>query len=135
MSPAVGSVVEGKVIRIKPFGAIVSLEDNTQGLVHISQVSSSYVQNINDYLKVGDTVTVKVLSVDAETKKISLSMREAEKKPPKNEYKEKAFEENNHREYREPKPQTNTTLEEKLKDWLKQANERQAGLNKRNNRR
>ena len=43
----VGSIVEGKVVRVKPFGAIVSL-GNTQGLVHISQVANSFVQDINE---------------------------------------------------------------------------------------
>ena len=60
----VGSIVEGKVIRVKPFGAIVSIGEQAQGLVHISQVANSFVQDINDHVKVGDTVTVKVLSVD-----------------------------------------------------------------------
>ena len=59
----VGSIVEGKVVRVKPFGAIVSL-GNTQGLVHISQVANSFVQDINDHVKVGDMVKVKVLSID-----------------------------------------------------------------------
>ena len=65
----VGSIVEGKVVRVKPFGAIVSL-GNTQGLVHISQ-------DINDNVKVGDMVKVKVLSIDEESHKIALSIREA----------------------------------------------------------
>ena len=73
----VGSVLEGKVIRIKPFGAIVSLENNAQGLVHISQIANSFVQNINDHLKVGDMVKVKVISIDETTNRISLSIRDA----------------------------------------------------------
>ncbi|MDR1643319.1 MAG: S1 RNA-binding domain-containing protein, partial [Clostridiales bacterium] len=40
----IGSIYEGKVVRLKPFGAIVSLPDNSQGLVHISHISNSYVQ-------------------------------------------------------------------------------------------
>lgn len=68
----VGSIVEGKVVRVKPFGAIVSL-GNTQGLVHISQVANSFVQDINDHVKVGDMVKVKVLSIDEESHKIALS--------------------------------------------------------------
>ena len=69
----VGSIVEGKVVRVKPFGAIVSL-GNTQGLVHISQVANSFVQDINDHVKVGDMVKVKVLSIDEESHKIALSI-------------------------------------------------------------
>ena len=44
--PEVGSIVEGKVVRIKPFGAIVSLGEQAQGLVHISQVANTFVQDI-----------------------------------------------------------------------------------------
>ena len=68
-----GSVVEGKVVRIKPFGAIVQLEGGAQGLVHISQIANGFVQDINDHVAVGDTVKVKVMSVDEENKKIALS--------------------------------------------------------------
>ena len=75
--PEVGSIVEGKVVRIKPFGAIVSLGEQVQGLVHISQVANTFVQDINDHVKVGDIVKVKVLSIDPETNKIALSMKEA----------------------------------------------------------
>ena len=72
----VGSIVEGKIVHIKPFGAIVSL-GTVQGLVHISQVANSFVQDINDHVKVGDIVKVKVLSIDEETHKIALSIRDA----------------------------------------------------------
>ena len=73
----VGSIVEGKVIRVKPFGAIVALDGNVSGLVHISQISNTFVQDINEHIKVGDTVKVKVVSVDEETNRISLSIKEA----------------------------------------------------------
>ena len=82
----VGSIVEGKVVRVKPFGAIVSL-GKVQGLVHISQVANSFVQDINDHVKVDDVVKVKVLSIDEENNKIALSIREAmpkEERRPKN---------------------------------------------------
>ena len=77
----VGSIVEGKVIKIAPFGAIVALEGGKQGLVHISQVANTFVQDINDHLKVDDVVKVKVLSIDPETHRISLSIRAALPKP------------------------------------------------------
>ena len=60
----IGTIVEGEVIKVKPFGAIVSIDGKNQGLVHISQISNSFVQDINDHIAVGDTVKVKVLSVD-----------------------------------------------------------------------
>ena len=71
-----GTIVEGKVTSVAPFGAFVELEGGTTGLVHISEVSTEYVQNINDYVKQGDKVKVKVVSVD-EKGKINLSIKKA----------------------------------------------------------
>ncbi len=71
----VGSVVEGKVTGITNFGAFVELEGGVTGLVHISEVALEYVKDIKDHLKVGDTVKVKVLSV--EKNKIALSIKQA----------------------------------------------------------
>ena len=80
MSIQVGSVVEGKVTGIKSFGAFVEVAEGKTGLVHISQVSHTFVNDINDVLKVGDVVQVKVLSVE-ENGKISLSIKETQPKP------------------------------------------------------
>ena len=49
-----GSILTGKVTGIQPYGAFVALDDNTQGLVHISEITHGYVKDINDHLKVGD---------------------------------------------------------------------------------
>ena len=70
-----GSVVEGKVVRITTFGAFVELEPGLDGLVHISQCATGRVNKVEDALKVGDIVRVKVLDVDTERKRISLSVR------------------------------------------------------------
>lgn len=80
MSIEVGSKVEGKVTGIANFGAFIDLGNNKTGLVHISEVSDSYVENINEELEVGQTVTVKVLSI-ANDGKIGLSIRKAQDKP------------------------------------------------------
>lgn len=80
MSIQVGAVVEGKVTGIKSFGAFVEVAEGKTGLVHISQVSHTFVNDINDVLKVGDVVQVKVLSVE-ENGKISLSIKETQPKP------------------------------------------------------
>lgn len=77
MSVEVGSVLEGKVVSIVPFGAFVSLPDGETGLVHISEVAAAYVQNVSDYLKESQVVKVKVISVD-EKGKISLSIKKAQ---------------------------------------------------------
>lgn len=76
MSIEVGAKVTGKVSGITSFGAFVDLGERKNGLVHISEISDSYVKDIHDVLSVGDEVTVKVLSI-AEDGKISLSIRKA----------------------------------------------------------
>ena len=74
----VGSVVEGKVVRMVPFGAFIELEPGVDGLVHISQIANKRVEKPEDELKIGETIKVKVIDVNAEQKKISLSKKEAE---------------------------------------------------------
>ena len=73
----VGSFVEGKVVRIVPFGAFVSLEPTIDGLIHISQVGIKRVAKVEDELAVGDRVRCKVVEVDTSKRRISLSRREA----------------------------------------------------------
>lgn len=71
-----GSIVEGKVVRITDFGAFVELQPGLDGLVHISQCALKRVAKVEDAVQVGETVRVKVLSVDTERKRISLSIRQ-----------------------------------------------------------
>lgn len=131
----VGSVVEGKVTGLKPFGAFVALTEDKQGLVHISEVAHGFVKDINDVLNVGDEVKVKVLSVDAESGKISLSIRATEPAPERKERPSRPQQARPaggaKRANTTEKAQGFNTLEDKLKDWLKQSNEIQADLNKR----
>ena len=72
----VGSVVEGKVVRITTFGAFVELEPGLDGLVHISQCALTRIAKVEDAVQVGEIVRVKVLDVNTEAKRISLSIRE-----------------------------------------------------------
>ncbi len=71
------SIVEGKVVRITDFGAFVELQPGLDGLVHISQCAPNRVNKVEDAVQVGQVVRVKVLSVDTEKKRISLSIRQA----------------------------------------------------------
>jgi len=73
----VGSIVEGKVVRIVPFGAFVALESTIDGLIHISQVGVHRIAKVEDEIKVGDIVRCKVLEVNTDAKRISLSRKEA----------------------------------------------------------
>lgn len=74
----VGSIVEGKVVRMVPFGAFIELEPGVDGLVHISQIADKRVEKPEDELKIGESIKVKVIDVNAEQKKISLSKKAAE---------------------------------------------------------
>lgn len=76
MSIEVGSKLQGKVTGITHFGAFVELPGGTTGLVHISEVADNYVKDINEFLKVGDQVEVKVMSIEKDGK-IGLSIKKA----------------------------------------------------------
>lgn len=73
---SVGSIVEGKIMSVMPFGAFVDIGNKQSGLVHISEVSSGYVKDINDCVKKGDSVKVKIIKID-DNGKISLSIKQA----------------------------------------------------------
>lgn len=75
MEPEVGSILEGKVTTITKFGAFVAFGNGKSGLVHISEIANSFVNDVHDFLHEGDTVKVLVLS--AEGGKINLSIKKA----------------------------------------------------------
>ncbi len=75
MAIEVGTVLEGKVSGITKFGAFVDLPESKTGMVHISEVAPTFITEIADYVKVGQVVKVKVLSVN--DGKVSLSMKQA----------------------------------------------------------
>ncbi|MED1472723.1 S1 domain-containing RNA-binding protein [Bacillus salipaludis] len=79
MSVEVGNKLQGKVTGITNFGAFVELPGGSTGLVHISEVADSYVKDVNDHLKVGDLVEVKVLS--EKDGKVALSIKKAIDRP------------------------------------------------------
>ena len=76
MSIEVGNILPGKVTGITNFGAFVDLGNRKTGLVHISEVSNSYIKDIKDVLTVGDEVQVKVIEISGDGK-VSLSIRRA----------------------------------------------------------
>ena len=81
-SLAPGSVVSGSITRVTAFGAFVRLSAGVEGLVHISEVAGHRVTNVGAFLQEGQTVDVKVLSVDRDTQKIALSIKQAQHKAP-----------------------------------------------------
>lgn len=115
-----GDVVKGKVTGIQPYGAFVSLDEHTQGLVHISEITYGYVKEVCDFLTVGQEVEVKILEIDEQEGKISLSIRELQEKPvvPKKEDKPRKtlqarVDENDEEGF--------NTLKEKLAEWIKKS--------------
>ncbi len=77
MPVEVGAILEGKVTGITNFGAFVEIGDNQTGMVHISEVASTYVKEIRDFLTEGQVVKVKVVTI-GDDGKISLSIKKAE---------------------------------------------------------
>ncbi len=80
MSLEIGSIVEGKVVKTTSFGAFVELAEGKTGLIHISEISHSYVREVTDYLRENDVVRVKVVDVKPDGK-IDLSMKQLEEPP------------------------------------------------------
>ena len=76
MAVEIGAILEGKVTGITNFGAFIEFPDKTTGMVHISEVSSSFIKDIHEKLSEGDTVKVKVIDIN-EKGKIALSIKKA----------------------------------------------------------
>ena len=78
----VGSIVDGKVTGITKFGAFVSLPEGRSGLVHISEIAYAYVNEVSDYLSVGQEVKVRIVGID-DNGRINLSIKKAQDPPPR----------------------------------------------------
>jgi S1 RNA binding domain protein len=110
-----GAVVEGEVITTKPFGAFVKLESGETGLVHISQISTKYVEKVEDELQVGAKVKAKVLSIDP-SGKISLSIKALQADRPRD------------RKGGRSGRRSSTDFEDMMKKWMKSSEERLSAL-------
>ncbi len=78
----VGDIVTGMVTKITNFGAFIDLEGNGSGLIHISQVSHDFVRDINEYLRVGDSVETKVVEIKSDGR-VDLSLKALHEPPPR----------------------------------------------------
>lgn len=114
-----GQIIDGKVTGIQPYGAFVALNEEVQGLVHISEVTHGYVKDISEHLTVGDEVKVKVLNIDEKNNKVSLSIRATEEAPkvqkqaPKKQQAAVQQQDDGSAGF--------NTLKDKLEEWLKQS--------------
>ena len=126
MGLEVGAVCNGKITSITKYGAFVALGEGKSGMVHISEVSHTYVNDINEHLKSGQEVKVKVIGID-ENGRISLSIRKAEPRP---ERPQPSF---------TPKPQareqTELSFEDKLKQFMQDSDSKISGIKQYSDRR
>ena len=71
-----GDIIKGIVTSIKKYGAFLSFEGGYIGLLHISEISTNFVNNIHTFFKIGDTITVLVKSIDKDTKFLKVSIKD-----------------------------------------------------------
>ena len=74
---AIGQIVRGKVTKIVPFGAFVRVADGIEGLVHISELSNQHIETADQVVSVGEELFVKIIDIDLERRRISLSLKQA----------------------------------------------------------
>ncbi|MDO4269957.1 MAG: S1 RNA-binding domain-containing protein [Eubacteriales bacterium] len=137
MDLAVGAIVEGKVTGITKFGAFVALPEGKSGMVHISEVASSFVSDIKDFLQEGQQVKVKVISID-QAGRINLSIKKAQPQEPHQERpggfvpRQPRFQQRpaapRGRAAQQPKDPASMTFEDKLKAFMSDSESRQADV-------
>ncbi|WP_155589917.1 S1 domain-containing post-transcriptional regulator GSP13 [Lysinibacillus cavernae] len=116
-----GDVLTGKVTGIQPYGAFVALDDNTQGLVHISEITYGFVKDVSEFLVVGQEVEVKILEIDEEAEKISLSMRALQDRPATVRKKDAPPRKSLQDRVDESDANGFNSLKDKLQDWIEQS--------------
>lgn len=70
----IGDIITGKVTGIESYGIFLSFDDNYTGLIHISEISDSFVRNINDYATIDENIKAKIISIDENDKKLKLTL-------------------------------------------------------------
>ena len=129
----VGEIIEGKITGITNFGVFLDIGDGKSGMVHISELSNTYITDINESFKIGDTVKAKILNISDEGK-IALSIKKAHD-PPKKQFKEK-------RSYNQSKPDGSytwtpkknepTSFEEMMNQFKQSSDEKFSDLKRKN---
>ncbi len=137
MQLQVGMVLEGKVTGITKFGAFVALPDGKSGLVHISEIANTFVNDVHDYVQDGQTVKVKIIGI-ADDGKINLSIKKAEApeaEVPRQSRAPRAYSGQQARpsthSYRQSVPRANgptndASFEDKLKHFMQESDSRMA---------
>ena len=116
MKYQVGQLVVGKVYNVKPYALFMSFEDGVTGLLHISEISDSFIRDIEKYGSVGDEIKVKVLSIDKDNGFLRVSYKQV---PPEEMYSSHT----NQRRMPTTSEDEFLPLKEKLDGWIKKAYE------------
>ena len=136
MALEVGSIVEGKVTGITKFGAFVALQEGKSGLVHISEIANSFVSDVSQFVQLGQTVKVRVLSISDEGK-INLSIKRAAEEAPRTERVNRnaaqrstpvrhVHTENAQQHVEADGPSSDVAFEERLKKFMQESDSRMA---------
>ena len=138
MQLQVGMVLEGKVTGITKFGAFVALPEGKSGLVHISEIANTFVNDVHDYVQDGQTVKVKIIGI-ADDGKINLSIKKAEapeqparqSRPQRNYSSQGQTQQRSGYSYRQAVPRANgptgdASFEDKLKHFMQESDSRMA---------
>ena len=116
MKYQVGQLVIGKVYNVKPYALFMSFEDGVTGLLHISEISDSFIRDIEKYGSVGDEIKVKVLSIDKDNGFLRVSYKQVPQE-------EMYSSHTNQRKVPTTSEDEFLPLKEKLDSWIKEAYE------------
>ena len=116
MKYQVGQLIVGKVYNVKPYALFMSFDDGVTGLLHISEISDSFIRDIEKYGSVGDEIKVKILSIDKDNGFLRVSYKQV---PPEEMYSSHT----NQRKVPTTSEDEFLPLKEKLETWIKEAYE------------
>ena len=71
----VGNIVKGEVTGLEPYGIFIKIDENYNGLIHISEITNNFVKNINDFVEIGEEIYAEIIDVDKENKNLRLSIK------------------------------------------------------------
>lgn len=91
MEYKIGMVLNGTITGLQPYGAFVSLGEEKQGLIHVSEVQAGYTKNIHSLLEIGQSVSVQIIDIDEYSGKTSLSLRTLQLQNPQPNYRRKKY--------------------------------------------
>ena len=110
----IGDIVLGRVTGIKPYGIFLNVDDCYSGMIHISEITDRFVEKVETYATYGETLKVKILDIDEETKHMNLSLRALSRSRKSNKL--------NYKSVRPLLKIGYKTLEDKLDQWIKEKN-------------